>query len=56
ENDIVIEHEKYMDKLMYRLRDVGDGLTDPFTILENEKPTQKFPIHDEQTHWKMRKP
>ncbi|GJZ09132.1 putative reverse transcriptase domain-containing protein, partial [Tanacetum coccineum] len=56
ESDIVIEHKEYMDKLMYRLRDVGDDLTDPFTILENEKPTKKFPIHDEQTHWKMRKP
>ncbi|GJX33201.1 hypothetical protein Tco_0243056 [Tanacetum coccineum] len=56
DSDTVIEHEEYMDKLMHQLRDVGDGLIDPFTILENDQTDEKFLIHDEQTHWKMRKP
>nr|GEU91491.1 pentatricopeptide repeat-containing protein [Tanacetum cinerariifolium] len=50
------EHKEYMDKLMHQLRDKGDGLTDPFTILENDQSNEKFPIHDEHTHWKIRKP
>ncbi|GJS10046.1 putative reverse transcriptase domain-containing protein [Tanacetum coccineum] len=48
ESDIVIEHKEYMDKLMYRLSDVGDGLTDPSTILENEKPTKKCGLRPEK--------
>ncbi|GKB38138.1 pentatricopeptide repeat-containing protein, partial [Tanacetum coccineum] len=56
ESHTVIEHEEYMDKLMHQLRDKGDGLIDPFTILENDQSNEKFPIRDEQTHWKMRKP
>ncbi|GJW31386.1 pentatricopeptide repeat-containing protein [Tanacetum coccineum] len=55
ESDTMIEHEEYMDKLMHQLRDKGGGLTDPFTILENDQSNEKFLIHDEQTHWKMRK-
>nr|GEV95420.1 pentatricopeptide repeat-containing protein [Tanacetum cinerariifolium] len=50
------DHKEYMDKLMHQLRDKGDGLTDPFTILENDQSNEKFPIHDEHTHWKVRKP
>ncbi|GJV40003.1 hypothetical protein Tco_1418443 [Tanacetum coccineum] len=56
ESGTVIKHEEYMNKLMHQLRDVGDDLIDPFTILENDQTNEKFPIHDEQTHWKMRKP
>nr|GEU52332.1 pentatricopeptide repeat-containing protein [Tanacetum cinerariifolium] len=52
ESDTVIEHEEYMDKLMHRLRDKGDVLTDSFIILENDQSNEKFPIHDEHTHWK----
>ncbi|GJT52407.1 hypothetical protein Tco_0978564 [Tanacetum coccineum] len=56
ESYTVIEHKEYMEKLMHQLRDKGDCLTYPFTILENDQSYEKFPIHDEQTHWKMRKP
>ncbi|GJT74558.1 hypothetical protein Tco_1041283 [Tanacetum coccineum] len=56
ESDTLIEQKEYMDNLMHQLRDVGNGLIDPFTILENDQANEKFPIHDEQTHWKMRKP
>nr|GEX63541.1 pentatricopeptide repeat-containing protein [Tanacetum cinerariifolium] len=52
----VIEHKEYMDTLMHQLIDKGDCLTDPFIILENDQSNEKFPIHDEQTHWKMKKP
>nr|GFB30749.1 hypothetical protein [Tanacetum cinerariifolium] len=40
ESYTMIEHEEYMEKLMYQLRDVTNDLTDPFTILENEKTTK----------------
>nr|GEV53090.1 pentatricopeptide repeat-containing protein [Tanacetum cinerariifolium] len=50
------EHEEYMDTLMHQLRGKGDGLTYPFTILENDQSNEKFLIHNDQTHWKIRKP
>ncbi|GJS49092.1 pentatricopeptide repeat-containing protein [Tanacetum coccineum] len=50
------KHEEYMDTLMHQLRGKGDGLSDPFTILDNDQIKEKFPTHDDQTHWKMRKP
>ncbi|GJU25678.1 hypothetical protein Tco_1164299 [Tanacetum coccineum] len=56
ETPTVIEHEEYMDTLMHQLRGKGDGLSDPFTILDNDQIKEKFPTHDDQTHWKMRKP
>ncbi|GJZ07113.1 hypothetical protein Tco_0540906, partial [Tanacetum coccineum] len=31
-----------------------DGITDPFKILESK--VEKYPIHDVETHWRMRKP
>ena len=54
ETDIVRDHQEYMDNLMYQLRQGDDGLTDPFTILEANG--DKYPSHDNQTHWKLRKP
>nr|GEU58618.1 transposon protein, putative, Mutator sub-class [Tanacetum cinerariifolium] len=56
ESHTVIKHKEYMDTLMHQLIDKGDCLTDPFIILENNQSNEKFPIHDEQTHWKMKKP
>ncbi|GJZ76685.1 pentatricopeptide repeat-containing protein [Tanacetum coccineum] len=57
-NPTVIKHEEYMDMdiLMHQLRGKSDGLLDPFTILENDQSNDRYPIHDDQTHWKMRKP
>ncbi|GKE52612.1 hypothetical protein Tco_1487768, partial [Tanacetum coccineum] len=37
ETPTVIEHEEYMDTLMHQLRGKGDGLSDPFTILDNDQ-------------------
>ncbi|GJY16522.1 hypothetical protein Tco_0386944 [Tanacetum coccineum] len=54
ENDIIIEHKEFMDNLMCQLIDGDDGMTDPFQIFELKN--EEFPIHDEDTHWKMRKP
>ncbi|GJV70511.1 hypothetical protein Tco_1490506 [Tanacetum coccineum] len=56
ETATVIEHEEYMDILMHQLRGKSDGLSNPFTILENDQSNERYPIHDDQTHWKMRKP
>ncbi|GJX71772.1 pentatricopeptide repeat-containing protein [Tanacetum coccineum] len=56
ETATIIEHEEYMDILMHQLRGKSDGLSNPFTILENDQSNERYPIHDDQTHWKMRKP
>ncbi|GKE36660.1 hypothetical protein Tco_1460065, partial [Tanacetum coccineum] len=40
ESHTMIEHEEYMDTLMHQLRGKGDGLTDPFTILENDQSNE----------------
>ncbi|GJR58359.1 hypothetical protein Tco_1500521 [Tanacetum coccineum] len=56
ETATVIEHEEYMDILMHQLRGKNDGLLDPFTFLENDQSNDRYPIHDDQTHWKIRKP
>ncbi|GJU53462.1 hypothetical protein Tco_1227176 [Tanacetum coccineum] len=45
-----------MKQIRISLRDKGDVLTDPIIILENDQSNKKFPIYDEHTHWKMRKP
>nr|GEX79289.1 pentatricopeptide repeat-containing protein [Tanacetum cinerariifolium] len=42
------------DDLIRKLRDEGDGITDPFKIVESK--VEKYPIHDVETHWRMRKP
>ncbi|GKC13429.1 hypothetical protein Tco_1010211 [Tanacetum coccineum] len=54
ENDIIIEHKEFMDNLMCQLIDGDDGMTNPFQIFESKN--EEFPIHDEDTHWKIRKP
>ena len=54
DSDTVREHETYMEALMKKLRGSDCGKLDPFTIVE--KSGDKYPIYDEGTHWKMRKP
>ena len=54
DSETVIEHEEFMDELIRKLSSNGDDMTDPFTIVESK--VDKFPIHDADTHWKMRKP
>ncbi|GJX17295.1 hypothetical protein Tco_0218127 [Tanacetum coccineum] len=50
-----IEHEGFMDDLLRKLsQDNGNGMTDPFHIVETK--VEKYPIHDVDTHWRMRKP
>lgn len=52
-SDTIIEHEQAMDALMRRLKGAGSGLTDPFTIVE--KCTERYPIYNDATHWKLKK-
>nr|GEW30955.1 pentatricopeptide repeat-containing protein [Tanacetum cinerariifolium] len=52
DSETIMEHEEFMDDLIRKLRD-GDGITDPFKIVESK--VEKYPIHDAETHWKMRK-
>ncbi|GJV64691.1 hypothetical protein Tco_1475519 [Tanacetum coccineum] len=54
DSETIIEHEEFMDELIEKLKDGGDVTTDPFKILESK--VEKYPIHDVDTHWRMRKP
>ncbi|GJS47178.1 hypothetical protein Tco_0597299 [Tanacetum coccineum] len=47
-SDTIIEHEEFMDELIRKLRDEGDGIIDPFKIVESK--VEKCPIHDVNTH------
>ncbi|GKB86872.1 hypothetical protein Tco_0959144 [Tanacetum coccineum] len=53
-NATVLEHEAYMETLIKKLRGSKCRKKDPFTIVE--KSRDKYPVYDEGTHWKMRKP
>ncbi|GJS78118.1 pentatricopeptide repeat-containing protein [Tanacetum coccineum] len=54
DSETLMEHEEFMDDLIRKVRDEGDGTTDPFKIVESK--VEKYPIHDVETHWRMRKP
>nr|GEV37114.1 pentatricopeptide repeat-containing protein [Tanacetum cinerariifolium] len=49
DSETVMDHEEFMDDLMRKLRDEGDGMTDPVKIVESK--VKKYPIHDVETHW-----
>ncbi|GJU43233.1 hypothetical protein Tco_1200499 [Tanacetum coccineum] len=48
------KHEEFMDDLITKLKDEGDGIIDPFKIVESK--VEKYRIHDVDTHWRIRKP
>ncbi|PWA47782.1 hypothetical protein CTI12_AA494400 [Artemisia annua] len=52
--ETVREHEHYMESLMRKLAGNGEGVSDPFVMVE--KPDDKYPIYDDQTHWRLKKP
>ncbi|GJU06343.1 hypothetical protein Tco_1122773 [Tanacetum coccineum] len=52
-SDTVKEHEQDMNALMRRIKGKGCELKDPFTMVDK---TMKYPIYDEATHWKLKKP
>nr|GEW10411.1 pentatricopeptide repeat-containing protein [Tanacetum cinerariifolium] len=54
DSETLMKHEEFMDDLMRKLRDEGDGITDPFKIVELK--VEKYPIHDVEPHWSIRKP
>ncbi|GKE76667.1 hypothetical protein Tco_1542787, partial [Tanacetum coccineum] len=51
---LIREHEKSMEALLRKLKGNKMGITDPFTILEDSK--EKYPIYDDLTYWKLKKP
>nr|GEV68009.1 pentatricopeptide repeat-containing protein [Tanacetum cinerariifolium] len=58
-NDVVLtplvkEHERNMKSLLKNLKGNHIEITDPFAIVE--KQNKKFPIYDQQIHWKLKKP
>ncbi|GJY93776.1 pentatricopeptide repeat-containing protein [Tanacetum coccineum] len=56
ETETVLEHEEFMDDLVRKMRECDDDaeLTDPFKLVETR--VEKYPTHDQDTHWKMKKP
>nr|GEW09698.1 hypothetical protein [Tanacetum cinerariifolium] len=50
----VKKHERNMQSLLKKLKGNHMEITDPFAIVE--KQNEKFPIYDQQTHWKLKKP
>ncbi|GJX59209.1 hypothetical protein Tco_0290599 [Tanacetum coccineum] len=56
ETETVLEHEEFMDDLVRKIRECDDDaeLTDPFKLVETR--VEKYPTHDQDTHWKMKKP
>ncbi|PWA79596.1 hypothetical protein CTI12_AA205210 [Artemisia annua] len=52
--ETVREHEHYMEFLMRKLKGNGEGVSDPFVMVE--KPDDKYPIYNDQTHWRLKKP
>ncbi|GJW73780.1 hypothetical protein Tco_0133150 [Tanacetum coccineum] len=56
ETETVLVHEEFMDDLVGKLRDCDDDaeLIDPFKLVETN--VDKYPTHDQDTHWKMKKP
>ncbi|GJU99751.1 pentatricopeptide repeat-containing protein [Tanacetum coccineum] len=58
-NDVVLtplvkDHERNMQYLLKKLKGNHMGITDLFAIVE--KQNEKFPIYDQQTHWKLKEP
>ena len=53
ENDIVLEHEEFLDDLMRKLKGCDDGvnLKDPFQMVETN--VERYPVYDADTHWKI---
>ena len=54
DGETLIEHEEFMDDLMRQLKGANDEMEDPFKIVETK--VEKYPIHDEDTHWRLRRP
>ncbi|GJV68193.1 pentatricopeptide repeat-containing protein [Tanacetum coccineum] len=52
-SDTVKEHEQDMDILMRRIKAKGNDLKDPFHLVDK---TERYPLYDEATHWKLKKP
>lgn len=54
DSETILEHEEFMDDLLRKLRGAGCGTTDPFQIVETK--VEKYPVYDEETHWRMWEP
>ncbi|GKA88094.1 multidrug resistance-associated protein 5 [Tanacetum coccineum] len=55
-NDVLVEHDDFIADLLRKLK--GDGedsnLQDPFVGVKETK--DKYPTHDQSTHWRMKTP
>ena len=55
-NDVFVEHDEFIDELLKKMNDVdADGnLQDPFLGVQASQ--DRYPTHDENTHWRMQAP
>ncbi|GKE38914.1 hypothetical protein Tco_1462319, partial [Tanacetum coccineum] len=56
ETKTILKHEEFMDDLVRKMRECDNDaeLTDPFKFVETR--VENYPTHDQDTHWKMKKP
>ena len=45
-----------MEGLLKQIRGNGVGFTDPFAMVRKLKKDDNYPIYDEDTHWRLKKP
>ncbi|KAJ9553440.1 hypothetical protein OSB04_017485 [Centaurea solstitialis] len=55
DDTLQVEHEQFMEDLLKALKCGDKESEDPFNA-DEEKEEQNFPIHDAETHWKLKRP
>ncbi|KAJ9548999.1 hypothetical protein OSB04_021542 [Centaurea solstitialis] len=56
DDTLKVEHEQFIEDLLKALKgEDNEAEKDPFKM-DEEQEEQKFPIHDADTHWKLKRP
>ncbi|KAJ9535076.1 hypothetical protein OSB04_un001849 [Centaurea solstitialis] len=55
DDTLQVEHEQFMEDLLKALKCEDKESEDPFNV-DEEKEEENFPIHDVETHWKLKRP
>ncbi|KAJ9565013.1 hypothetical protein OSB04_000979 [Centaurea solstitialis] len=55
DDTLQVEHEQFMEDLLKALKCGDKESEDPFNA-DEEKEEENFPIHDAETHWKLKRP
>lgn len=51
--DTIAEHEDFMEELLKKLKMGEEEMVDPFKQVET---VERYPIHDKNLHWRLKKP